>query len=128
MRVNAISRAFEQEFTKYGIPFRVFGGFKFFERKEIKDVLAYMKLLNNPLDDESLLRIINYPKRGIGDRTVDLLREYARGYGLSVFDAVIEVEGIPMPAGAKAKVVAFRDLMRDLIIKRKCLHLRISSI
>lgn len=121
MRVNAISRAFEQEFTKYGIPFRVFGGFKFFERKEIKDVLAYMKLLNNPLDDESLLRIINYPKRGIGDRTVDLLREYARGYGLSVFDAVIEVESIPMPAGAKAKVVAFRDLMRDLIIKKEVL-------
>ncbi len=121
MRVNAISRAYEQEFTKYGIPFRVYGGFKFFERKEIKDILAYLKLLNNPLDDEALLRVINYPKRGIGDKTIDLLREYAKSYDLSVFDAVIDVEEIPMPASARMKIVAFRDMIRELMMKKEVL-------
>ena len=76
MRVNALSRAFEQEFTKYGIPYRIFGGFKFFERKEIKDALSYLKLICNPFDDEAFLRSISVPRRGIGDKTLFFLREY----------------------------------------------------
>jgi superfamily I DNA/RNA helicase len=88
MRVNAISRAFEQEFTKYGIPYKVFGGFRFFERKEIKDVLSYLKIINNPKDDESFFRSVGSPKRGIGDKTLIELREYAVGRNNSVFEAI----------------------------------------
>lgn len=108
IRVNAISRAFEQEFNKYGIPYRIYGGFKFFERKEIKDCLAYLKLLNNPLDDEALIRIINTPKRGIGGRSIDALQAYAKYYNLSMFDAVCDADRIDMPAGAKAKINDFK--------------------
>ena len=59
MRINALTRSYEQEFTKYGIPYKVFGGFKFFERKEIKDVLAYLRLISNPFDDEACERIFS---------------------------------------------------------------------
>ncbi|PWM71433.1 MAG: ATP-dependent DNA helicase PcrA [Bacillota bacterium] len=123
MRVNAISRAFEQEFNKYGIPYRVFGGFKFFERKEIKDCLAYLKLLNNPLDDEALLRVINTPKRGIGGKSVAALESYAKYYELSLFDAVCDVNKIDMPAGAKAKIGEFKDLIVSLIVDKETLSL-----
>lgn len=123
MRVNALSRAFEQEFNKYGIPYRVFGGFKFFERKEIKDCLAYLKLLNNPLDDEALLRIVNTPKRGIGGKSVNALQEYAKYYNLSLFDAVCDVDKVDMPAGAKAKVNEFKNLIVSLIVDKETLPL-----
>ena len=123
MRVNAISRPFEQEFNKYGIPYRVFGGFKFFERKEIKDCLAYLKLLNNPLDDEALLRIINTPKRGIGGKSISALENYAKYYDLSLFDAVCDVDKIDMPAGAKAKIGEFKDLIVSLIVDKETLSL-----
>ena len=71
MRLNALTRSFEQEFTADGVPYKVFGGFKFFERKEIKDLLAYLRLINNPFDSEAAIRIINFPKRGIGAKTVE---------------------------------------------------------
>ena len=119
IRVNAISRAFEQEFNKYGIPYRMYGGFKFFERKEIKDCLAYLKLLNNPLDDEALIRIINTPKRGIGGKSIDALQAYAKYYDLSMFDAVCDVDKIEMPAGAKAKINDFKNLIVSLIVDKE---------
>ncbi len=117
MRINAISRAYEQEFTKYGIPFKVYGGFKFFERKEIKDLTAYMRILINPLDNESVLRIINTPKRGIGDKTVEALLEYAREYDLSVFDGIVDAERLPLSSGAKSKLFAFRKLITSLMVE-----------
>lgn len=123
IRVNAISRAFEQEFNKYGIPYRIYGGFKFFERKEIKDCLAYLKLLNNPLDDEALIRIINTPKRGIGGRSIDALQAYAKYYNLSMFDAVCDADRIDMPAGAKAKINDFKNLVVSLIVDKETLSL-----
>lgn len=119
MRVNALTRAYEQEFTKYGIPYRVYGGFKFFERKEIKDCLAYLKLLNNPLDDEAILRIINVPKRGIGDKSVNALIEYADKFGLSVFDAVCDVEKLALTKGATAKINEFKNLIISLIVDKE---------
>ena len=117
MRINAISRAYEQEFTKYGIPFKVYGGFKFFERKEIKDLTAYMRILINPLDNESVLRIINTPKRGIGDKTVETLLDYAREYDLSVFDGIVDAERLPLSSGAKSKLFAFRKLITSLMVE-----------
>lgn len=117
MRINALSRAYEQEFTKYNIPFKVYGGFKFFERKEIKDITAYMRLLINPLDNESILRIINTPKRGIGEKTIEALLDYAHEYDLSVFDGIMDCDRLNLSAGAKSKLDSFRKLISSLMVE-----------
>ncbi len=123
MRLNALSRSFEQEFLKYAIPYKVFGGFKFFERKEIKDLTAYLKLLINPLDDEAVLRVINTPKRGIGEKTIVELMDYAKRTGLSIFDAVCDVDLLNLSAGAKSKLDSFRRLISYLMMQRDSLSL-----
>ena len=99
MRLNALTRSFEQEFTSDGISYKVFGGFKFFERKEIKDLLAYLRLINNPFDSEAAVRIINFPKRGIGAKTVETLENYAYETELSVYDALFDLDGLGFNAG-----------------------------
>lgn len=111
MRVNALSRAFEQEFMKYGIPCKVFGGFRFFERKEIKDILSYLKVVNNPNDDESFLRCISTPKRGIGDKTLKELREFCAGFGISLYDGVFRLEQSTISNSAKTKLFNFGLLL-----------------
>lgn len=116
MRINALTRSFEQEFNKYNIPYKVFGGLKFFERKEIKDVLAYLRLIANPYDSEALTRIINVPRRGIGGRTLEVMEEYARGNGLSLYDAVIDSDELPVNSGMKAKLKDFGSLIKSLVI------------
>ncbi|MBO5525386.1 MAG: UvrD-helicase domain-containing protein [Clostridia bacterium] len=121
MRVNALTRSYEQEFAKYGINFKVFGGFKFFERKEIKDVLAYFRIVSNPLDNEAVARIINFPKRGIGDKTVQALEEYASREGISVYDALFELDEIGFNSGTRAKLTAFCDLLKDLVMQGQVL-------
>ena len=117
MRINALTRSFEQEFAKYGIPFKVFGGFKFYERKEIKDLLAYLRVISNPFDSEAVVRIINVPKRGIGAKSVETLETFARETGLSVYDAVLEVDTLPLNAGSKLKIKAFGELLKSLVLK-----------
>ena len=126
MRVNALSRAYEQEFTKYGIPFKVFGGFKFFERKEIKDLTAYMRLIINPLDNESILRIINVPRRGIGDKTVEALYAYAKQYDLSIYDGIVDCELLPLSSSAKNRLNLFRKLINSLMVE--CSNLPLTEI
>ncbi len=116
MRINALTRSFEQEFTGDGIPYKVFGGFKFFERKEIKDLLAYLRLINNPFDSEAALRIINFPKRGIGAKTVDTLQKYAFDTELSIYDALIDIDEIGFTGSTREKLVGFRDLIKTWII------------
>ncbi|MBQ8446768.1 MAG: UvrD-helicase domain-containing protein, partial [Clostridia bacterium] len=116
MRLNALTRSFEQEFTGDGIPYKVFGGFRFFERKEIKDLLAYLRLINNPFDSEAALRIINFPKRGIGAKTVDALQTYAFDNELSVYDALLDIDEIGFTGGTREKLVGFRDLIKNWII------------
>ncbi len=116
MRINALSRSFEQEFNTYGIPYKVFGGFKFFERKEIKDLTAYMRIMINPLDDESILRIINVPKRGIGDKTVEALTAYAKNYGLSVFDGLVDCDKLGLSASARGRLEEFKKIISSLMI------------
>ncbi len=111
MRVNALSRAYEQEFMKYGIPCKVFGGFRFFERKEIKDVLSYLKVINNPQDDESFLRCIASPKRGIGDKTLRDLREYCVASGLSLYDGVFKLENSSLSGSTKTKLFNFGRML-----------------
>ena len=117
MRINALTRSFEQEFSKYNIPFKVFGGFRFYERKEIKDLLAYLRIINNPFDSEAVSRVINVPKRGIGAKTLETLEAHAERTGLSVYDAVLAVDELPLTAGSKQKVKAFGALLKNLVIK-----------
>ena len=121
MRLNALTRSFEQEFTADGIPFKVFGGFKFFERKEIKDLLAYLRVIHNPLDGEAIVRIINFPKRGIGQTTVDKLQAYAAREELSVYDAIIDLDQMGFNAGTRAKLEAFFELIKKWIIESQSL-------
>ena len=116
MRLNALTRSFEQEFTADGIPFKVFGGFKFFERKEIKDLLAYLRLINNPFDSEAATRIINFPKRGIGAKTVETLQNYAFEQESSVYEALSELDELGFPSGTKQKLIEFRNLIKGWIV------------
>ncbi len=111
MRVNALSRAFEQEFTKYGVPHRIFGGFRFFERKEIKDLLSYLKVIVNPADDESFIRASGAPKRGIGAKSLTELREYAAANGKSMFEAARGGNISGVGASARNKLFNFAQLL-----------------
>ena len=116
MRINALTRSYEQEFTKDGIPYRVFGGFRFFGRKEVKDILAYLRLISNSFDSEALERIINVPKRGIGGKTVELMSGYAQSTGLTMYDACLDAEELPLTRGAKDKLKNFAELIKGFII------------
>lgn len=111
MRLNALSRAYEQEFTKYGIPYKIFGGYRFFERKEIKDILAYLKIINNPLDDESFLRSIAIPKRGIGSKTLQELKDFAVINGISLYKAVEKIDYTTINQASKIKLFNFKILL-----------------
>ncbi len=115
MRLNALSRAFEQEFMKYGIPCKIFGGFRFFERKEIKDVLAYLKVINNKRDDESFLRSVASPKRGIGEKTLTELREFCLGKGLSIYEGLEYLDETTISSATKKKLVNYKALIDNFI-------------
>lgn len=94
-RTNAQSRIFEEAFMKWGIPYRMVGGLKFYDRKEIKDMLAYLKLINNPLDDISLKRIINVPKRNIGSATLQKVQDAADSIDECLYSTLLNVNDIP---------------------------------
>ena len=114
-RTNAQSRVLEEQFLHANIPYRVVGSRKFYERKEIKDVLAYLRLLANPRDDFSLERIINVPNRKIGPKTLEALREWAGSEGLALLDATHQIDRHPtLGKAAKAAISAFAQLMDEL--------------
>jgi len=111
-RSNAQSRVFEQLLNSEQIPYRIYGGLRFFDRAEIKDVIAYLRLVNNVLDDTAYERIVNLPARGIGGRTLDLVREAARDYELSMWDAAAKlIEEKGLSARACSALNGFRDLI-----------------
>ena len=116
MRLNALTRALEQEFTADGIPYKVFGGFKFFERKEIKDLLAYLRLINNPFDSEAATRIINFPKRGIGAKTVETVQNYAFEQEMSFYEALRFLDDMGLSSGAVQKLSQFRLLIKQWVV------------
>lgn len=89
-RKNAQSRSFEEKFSFRGIPYRVLAGLRYYDRKEIKDVMAYLRLICNPGDNESMRRVINEPKRGIGAKTMSAIEGYANSYGISIFEALCD--------------------------------------
>ncbi|MEG1527825.1 MAG: UvrD-helicase domain-containing protein [Clostridia bacterium] len=116
MRVNALSRNFEQECLKYNLPFKVFGGFKFFDRKEIKDLLAYLKIVNNIYDNSALLRIINTPKRGIGLATINKVTQQANSYGISILQFLADERNLEFLGSTTShKLVDFYALYEDLV-------------
>ena len=113
-RTNAQSRVLEDTLVAYGIPYTVHGSLRFYDRKEIKDVIAYLRLMVNPHDDVSLRRIINIPKRGIGDASVQELSEVAAEHGLSMFDACLQSAELALTSRARKKIVDFGGLLAQL--------------
>ena len=113
-RTNAQSRVLEEAFVRSGTAYRVYGGLKFYDRKEVKDLIAYMRALVNPDDDVSTRRIINEPKRAIGESTVEALLEYGRENGLSLLSAALDVDNAGLSARATAAVRGFAEMMIDL--------------
>jgi DNA helicase-2/ATP-dependent DNA helicase PcrA len=115
-RVNAQSRVLEEAMIKYGIPYRIYKGLRFYDRKEIKDVIAYLRVIVNPADDVSLKRIINVPKRGIGPATIEALERAAAEMEESIFGVAIDLDKNGVLSGrAAASVKAFVDLIMRLI-------------
>ena len=112
-RTNAQSRSFEEAFRKENIPYRIYGGLSFYQRKEIKDIIAYFRLVVNPDDEEALKRIINYPTRGIGDTTVGRISETAMMQGVSLWTVVSNPlqYGMKVNSGTLAKLGAFHQLI-----------------
>jgi DNA helicase-2/ATP-dependent DNA helicase PcrA len=102
-RTNAQSRAMEDALRKRDIPYRIYGGLSFYQRKEIKDVLCYLRLVINPKDEEALIRVINYPARGIGDTTVDKLTIAANHYKRSIFEVMQNIDKIDLKLNASTK-------------------------
>ncbi|MCL6472407.1 MAG: DNA helicase PcrA [Firmicutes bacterium] len=114
-RTNAQSRVLEEIFLRYGVPYKIVGGLKFYDRAEIKDVLAYLRVLSNPNDTVSLKRIINVPKRGIGDTTVAKVDAYALKNNISFYQALNNVDEIhTLSTGAQKNVKKFLALMDEL--------------
>ncbi len=114
-RTNNQSRALEEALIAAGIPYRIYGGLKFYDRKEIKDAIAYLKLIYNPDDSQSLRRIINVPKRAIGETTLKHLQEYADENDISLFSAITDVDNIStIKSGTAAKLKDFMTLILKL--------------
>ena len=116
-RTNSQSRSFEEQLRKDNIPYRIYGGLSFYQRKEIKDVIAYFRLIANPYDEEAFKRIINYPARGIGDTTVGKIVQTAQTYGVSLWQVITEPVLFPMDVSkaTMTKIQAFRGLIESWV-------------
>lgn len=116
-RTNAQSRSFEEEFRKQGIPYRIYGGLSFYQRKEIKDIIAYFRLVANPDDEEAFKRIINYPARGIGATTVMKIADCAHLNQVSFWEVIGNIEhyGLNVNKGTQTKLENFRLLISSFI-------------
>ena len=113
-RTNAQSRAIEEQLVKKNIPYRLFGGVRFYERKEIKDIISYLRLLVNPNDDMALRRIINVPKRGIGESSVDKIAVYAHNNNMSIYEALKNLDEIPELKARAKNLEQFFELLEDI--------------
>jgi len=114
-RTNAQSRAMEESLVRWGIPYIVVGGLRFYDRREIKDVLAYLKLLVNPADTVSLLRVLNTPKRGIGKTTIERLTDASNQLGIPLWEVVNDAEAVRSLGGRSARgLLQFSELIQDL--------------
>ena len=120
-RTNAQSRAIEDALRKKNIKYRIFGGLSFYQRKEIKDVLGYLRLLVNPNDEEALKRVINYPARGIGQTTIDKLVLAANKHDISIFEVLLKLDslGLAVNSGTRTKLQNFVNMICSLQIESK---------
>ena len=112
-RTNAQSRVIEERLIRANIPYRLVGGTNFYSRKEIRDIVGYLKCIANPDDDVSLSRIINVPRRGIGNTTIEKLADFAEGNGLNLYDAIADSEMVPGVQRAVAKLSSFYEMMEE---------------
>ncbi len=114
-RVNALSRSVETALSRHQVPFQVASGFSFYERAEVRDLIGYLRLIENSSDDVAFVRIVNRPARGIGEKTVQRLTEYARQNGVSLLDAAAKAADIPsLTARSRKPLKAFSDLIHKL--------------
>ena len=114
-RMNSQSSTFERVFAKSGVPHRIIGGTRFFDRREVRDMISYLSVVNNPEDEVRLRRIINVPKRGIGDKTVETAGEIAQQIGLSLFETLQTAADYPALSRAAQKLTVFTSLMERFI-------------
>lgn len=112
-RTNAQSRTLEEKLMMRNIPYKIIGGQNFYQRKEIKDILAYLRIISNASDDIAVERIINVPKRGIGATSIEKVKFFAGMYGMDLYDALLEVENISEVSRAANKIKGFTDLIED---------------
>ena len=113
-RMNALSRNIETSLHNLGIPFKVYGGMRFYDRKEIKDILAYLRLINDTKDNLAFERIINVPKRGIGDTTIEKIRQYAIDEGISMFECAMHAVDYPELVRSASRIGVFTDLINTM--------------
>lgn len=123
-RTNAQSRSFEEIFIRKNIPYKIVGGLKFYDRKEIKDIVAYLKVIENPMDNISLKRIINVPKRGIGNATIDRLEEIAIQKGDSIYGVLLDLDNVDLNGRAKNSLKTFIDMMNMLMAKKELMTIK----
>ena len=114
MRLNALTRPFEERLMFYNIPYEIYGGFKFYDRKEIKDLVSYLRIMVNPADEEAILRVVNFPKRGIGDGAVAQLRNYVSVTSSNLYDTIINIQQTDLPKSLIAKIAIFSDILSDI--------------
>lgn len=116
-RTNGQSRVLEETFRKSGLPYRIYGSLSFYQRKEIKDTLAYLRVIVNPSDEESIKRIINFPKRGIGETTINKLKDAALQYDVTLWDVICNPAdyGVAVNSGTQKKLYDFSTLLRSLM-------------
>ena len=122
-RMNSQSNLVEQAFVRMGIPYRLIGGHKFYDRKEIKDALAYLSVIVNPNDSVRLQRIINVPKRGIGDASVAAALEIADGLGIGLFDVIKSADQFPRLSRSAKKMTEFSKMIEEFIEAADCMEL-----
>ena len=124
-RTNAQSRSFEEVFMRRNISYKLVGGLRFYDRREIKDIIAYLKLIQNPVDDVSLKRIINVPKRGIGNVTMERIEEYANKTGESLYSAILSVDEIPkLSKRATDNLKKFADMINNFFAMKEVMDLK----
>lgn len=125
-RTNAQSRLLEEKFILFGIPYDVVGGVNFYSRREIKDILAYLKTIDNGKDDLAVKRIINVPRRGIGATSLNRVQQFAIGNDMSLFDALLDSEYVPGLGTGKKKLDAFTNMIR--VFRAKALEMSVDEL
>ena len=118
-RTNAQSRSFEEALRKLNIPYKIYGGLSFYQRKEIKDLIAYFRLTANPNDEEALKRVINYPRRGIGNTSIEEVTVAANQYGVSFWEVIADFQTYPVSlnSGAKNKIQSFVTMIKSFNVR-----------